>query len=287
MGKSMRFILLVLCLPLQVWAQSRSESDLEKFLGNVHLVDDFIMRFNEDPTIYDKVQPLRQEIDALSKQQLKRLTYGRDSINRALALLTLFDRESVPRIGREEVTRFILEVTDPKHPFTLDFYQNNWFAEVQCNIVYEGKPQELTLVLSNIAPDKQVQRSSWVLFGCKAPFFALENNSEKRGINPGSHEIGFINLQQAFSDKNQVTALPPVQYKPDDISLLLYALKKGEITFQHVKQVKYHFLQVPGWIFSIDYLKRNTTPSGWMITSLTRADENMKSTYRNQKLFIR
>jgi hypothetical protein len=70
-------------------------------------------------------------------------------------------------------------------------------------------------------------------------------------------------------------------YRPDQLALFVAEVKNGNLKFESVKEVKFHFLQVPGWYFEVSYFNRNSDSSGWLISNM------MKITEKDKKELIR
>ena len=85
-----------------------------------------------------------------------------------------------------------------------------------------------------------------------------------------SHEIDFMNLRKIFVDKDSLQQYFIKGYKPDQMSLFLYESGRGNLQFFRVKDVKFHFFQIPGWYFELKYLNRGGYNSGWMISNLVK-----------------
>jgi len=56
------------------------------------------------------------------------------------------------------------------------------------------------------------------------------------------------------------------------LTLFLYEVKKGNLYFKYVKELKFHFFQIENWYFEISYFNRLTYNSGWLISDLKKID---------------
>ena len=54
------------------------------------------------------------------------------------------------------------------------------------------------------------------------------------------------------------------------MSLFLYEAGRGLLKFVDVKDVKFHFFQLPHLYFELSYVNREGYNSGWMITNLVQ-----------------
>jgi hypothetical protein len=267
-------------------AQTSLPKERENFVSGVQLLDDFINRFNQSKDLFKNVIQLGEHDSSGTPEQYRTMVYGQDSINRKQAIYQLIDRESAKKIGEELIKKFAVQITSPDKPVMLDFYGENWYAEVIARVKHQGVPNRIALFMTNRSPRKGV--SFWELSGCDAPFLNLKGNqTSRKGINAGSHEIGFINLKQAFDDQGNFSNMVAPSRKTDQLSILQYAVQVGNVEFLGVEKVRYHFLQVPGWLFTVEHFPRNDANSGWLISELLEADDEVKSAYKETILNVR
>lgn len=90
-----------------------------------------------------------------------------------------------------------------------------------------------------------------------------------------SHELDFMNLRKAFENKNPESYTTD-EYTPDYLTLLLYEMKKGNMKFETVKNVRFHFFGIDGWYFELSHFNRPGFNTGWLISNLVKANENEK-----------
>jgi len=95
-------------------------------------------------------------------------------------------------------------------------------------------------------------------------------------LHPMSHELDFMNIYKAFRDDIYVEYYARKDFHPDYLSLLFYEVKKGNMSFESVGQVKFHFFQVDGWYFEVSFFNRPGNNSGWLISKLYKINEQEK-----------
>jgi len=95
-------------------------------------------------------------------------------------------------------------------------------------------------------------------------------------LHPMSHELDFMNLIHVFQDKNEVELYTSKEYHPDFLTLFIYEVKNGNLSFKTVQQVKFHFFQVPGWYFELTDFNRRSSNSGWLIANLLKINAEEK-----------
>jgi hypothetical protein len=66
-------------------------------------------------------------------------------------------------------------------------------------------------------------------------------------------------------------------YTPDQLALFVTEVKNENLKFEAVKNVKFHFFQVPGWYFEVSYFNRNEANSGWLISNMIRINTKDKN----------
>ena len=103
--------------------------------------------------------------------------------------------------------------------------------------------------------------------------FSDEDDGKLRFLHPLSHELDFMNLIKVFRETQKVTQYTARGYKPDYLSMFLYEFKRGNLAFQTVLSVKFHFFQVPGWLFELSEIRRSGPNSGWLISGLVDISE--------------
>ena len=172
---------------------------------------------------------------------------------------------------------FIRETTAGAPPQYLDFYGNRWFAEVEARVRYEGLEQKAVLFLSL---EEENQGYKWVItnvyFHPFSRWFYNDSTAAGRFLHPMSHELDFMNLIKVFRDRENLEYYFDVGYKPDLRTLFLYEVKKGNLVFEAVENVKFHFFQVKDWYFEIQEFNRPGANSGWLISNLTKIPESQK-----------
>jgi len=202
----------------------------------------------------------------------------RDSSLRREYLKMLFDVEMT---GPDPITRsaFVEEVMKTGSPVWLDFHGGDWFAEVATTFLYQGKPVDVLLFLEL---EKAPVGSKWVFTNVYfEPFRQLFSPSEEvdpklRFIHPLSHELDFMNLIKVFRDQEHLEAYAQQDYQPDYLTLFLYEMKRGNLAFQTVRSVQFHFFQVDGWYFKLKDIQHEAPNRGWLISQLARLEEGNK-----------
>lgn len=201
----------------------------------------------------------------------------RDGGLRRKYLPTLFDTET-GNIKEETARDFIKAITDRKNPEFLDFHDGEWLAEVNTIFDYKGRA---TTVMLYMKLQAQGQGHEWVIDDISfAPYqsaFDKDTSASKAFIHPMSHELDFMNLRKAFKNNPRPEEYTAREYQPDYLTLFIYEMKQGLLTFKTVKNVKFHFFSVPGWYFELSNFNRPGYNTGWLISNLMRIEGNQKN----------
>jgi hypothetical protein len=185
-------------------------------------------------------------------------------------LRMLFD-ESNGDIGAPLKSDFVKTIVDKPERSILNFHGGNWFSELHTTFTLNGKNQTVILFMEL---EKHRLGTRWVIQKVHAdmfePYFEKDTISVGRFLHPMSHELDFMNLRKAFVNKDSINQFIVKRYVPDHLTLFLYEVKKGNLKFKSVDQVKFHFFQIDGWYFGISEFNRPGYNTGWLISNLVR-----------------
>ncbi|WP_373495276.1 hypothetical protein [Aquiflexum sp.] len=243
-----------------------SPKDDGRFAASTKQVNQFFRRFNAEE----------------SQDGQKRYYSGdpmyRDRELRGQFISILFDNET-SGISNNLKSDFLRDVLAENLPLFLNFHREGWFAEVSSIFMYKGKRENVTLFLK-IQPEGLGYE--WVIDKVNfEPFkdvFKKPTGSEKGFLHPLSHELGFMNLRRAFQDSDTPEAFTPKEYEPDYLTLFLYEMKKGNIRFETISDVKFHFFQINNWYFELNQFNRPGFNTGWLIGNLVKLNTGDKET---------
>lgn len=239
--------------------------DESYFYAQTKQVNQFFRRFNGEE---DKYGVRYYKGDSLYHDKNFRIMY----------LNMLFDRNtsSSPDSLRK---RFVEAVTRDSTPVFLDFHGDCWFAELSCTFRYYGKKEKLILFLKL---EQENLGYKWVLTNVyfdkflKKFFKGEKEIIDHSFLHPLSHELDFMNMHKVFDDPAYIEYYARKEYQPDYLTLLLYEVKQGNMKFESVDNLKFHFFQVEGWYFELSYFNRPDYNSGWLISKLFRINEKEK-----------
>jgi hypothetical protein len=261
---SLRFLLFAFCLLQMTLSQSPAKAqivnemeDESRLYAESKQVNQFFRRFNgeEDEKgnrYYSGDKQYRSE--KLRKQYLR----------------ILFD-ESNTNISSSLKTDFVKGILEKPEKSLLNFHGGNWFAELHTTFTFNGRNQPVILFMEL---EKHRLGTRWVIQKVHADMFEpyFEKDTVRLGnfLHPMSHELDFMNLRKAFINKDSVNQFVIKRFVPDHLSLFLYEVKRGNLKFKNVDEVKFHFFQIDGWYFSISDFNRPGYNTGWLISNLVK-----------------
>jgi len=182
----------------------------------------------------------------------------------------LFD-ESNSGISNALKTQFVKEVIDKPESSILNFHGAGWFSEVHATFIVNGKAQPVILFMEL---EKDHLGTKWVInkvhVDAFEPYFVRDTTKIGRFLHPMSHELDFMNLRKALANSDSVSQFTVKRFVPDHLSLFLYEIKKGNMKFQSVDQVKFHFFQINGWYFELADFNRPGYNTGWLMSNLVK-----------------
>ena len=249
-------ILILLSLSLQ--AQLVDEMDDEsKLYAENKQVNQFFRRFNgEEDEKGERYYPK----DRLYRSEKLRKKY----------IGILFDASNAG-ITPELKVEFAKDVIDKEKPVILNFHGGNWFSEVHTLFLMNGKEVPVTLFMEL---EKHHQGTRWVISKVYAdifkPYFERDTVKVGKFLHPLSHELDFMNLRKAFNNPDSVSQYTLKKFVPDHLSVFLYEVKKGNLKFKTVQEVKFHFFQIDGWYFELSQFNRPGYNTGWLISNLVK-----------------
>lgn len=188
----------------------------------------------------------------------------------------LFDREN------SDITEglkhdFINEVTNHADPSYLDYYGGRWFAEVDAKFTYKGQSRTVVLFLEL---EKENLGIKWVInnvyFYPFTKMFYNDSTALAKFLHPMSHELDFMNLIKVFNEPETAEYYFAEDFKPDFKTLFLYNIKTGDLVFETIEKLSFHFFQLDDWYFQLKEFNRPGYNTGWLISNISKIPEDQK-----------
>jgi hypothetical protein len=251
---SLVFLIVFLSFPLK--AQLVDDMDESRLYAESKQVNQFLRRFNG-------------EEDEKGNRYYARDKQYRSVKLRKKYLATLFD-DSNAGMSAALKTDFVKFLLEKPETTILDFHGGNWFSEVQTTFTQNGKDQTVTMFMEL---EKDHLGSKWVINRIHADmfdqYFVRDTTRVGRFLHPMSHELDFMNLRKVFIN-DSLSQFTVKRFVPDHLSVFLYEVKKGNLKYKTVNQVKFHFFQIDGWYFEISEYNRPGYNNGWLISNLVK-----------------
>lgn len=249
---------LTILLPASLHAQVlREHEDESRLYAESKQVNQFFRRFNGE------------EDEKGNRYYTGDKQYRSEKLRRQY-LRMLFD-ESNAGISNELKTTFVKDVLEKPDESILNFHGGNWFSELHTTFTLNGVNQRVILFMEL---EKHRLGTRWVIQTVHAdmfePYFRVDTAKVGKFLHPMSHELDFMNLRKAFDNKDSINQFIVKRFVPDHLSLFLYEIKRGNLKFKTVNEVKFHFFQVDGWYFGISEFNRPGYNTGWLISNLVR-----------------
>lgn len=229
------------------------------FVTNVSHLDEFISRFNGESYRADKPAQYR---------------------NRADGILLLFDGE---RLKSSNDSAFIAARTFcdrvVKDSVFLDKHAGNWYVEIACTGLMNKQEVNFNLFLSLVPRDEDIYK--WVITGAEGDLFNTSRHKNVAGLflSPTDHEMRFMELKHVTRNRNEyIDQYTKDNYRADPLAIFLTLVRIGLLKITQVNHMTYHFLDVPGYAFTVNNVHRHTLNSGWLITDIEPCDDLKKLT---------
>lgn len=274
-GKKLLYLLILMPLPFFANGQKGVGTylgDESAFYASTKQVNQFFRRFNSEE------DEEGNRIYADSKK------YHSPRLRRKYIEI-LFDNET-STLDKALKEIFIEEVTDNLKPVYLEFHGGEWFAEVHTRFSFQGKESPAILFMKL---QEEPVGSKWVIdrvhFEPFNKLFKEKTNKDGKFLHPLSHELDFMNLNKIFDKRDEVELYTSKEYKPDHLSLFLLEVKRGNLSFVTIKNVKFHFFQIDNWYFELSEFNRKGYNTGWLISNLAKLDQEQKESYKKYIFF--
>jgi hypothetical protein len=248
----------------------------KQFIYEVKQLDEFFERFNNDTASF---------IRRLYKTRGVKYRIDRPALIRSLFN---YETRSWPPGA---IDSFVKKALPVRMPSATNYYGDGWFAEAICRFGYNGHVVDIPVIL-RVDTDRN-KRSKWIITGVKQTLFASDAALPVptkpmvpgKFISPVSHCNYFIALGKAFDDKQNLAAyFDPYFFQKYNATGFYNAVLKNQIHFLHVKEIRYHFLQVNNYIFTVENFQRSSLNAGWLISNLTTASAADKQRFTKELL---
>jgi hypothetical protein len=221
----MRIILTIIGILWASLAMSQATDELssswdkEKNAFVVKQYHEFIERFN-----FDQKTPI---------VKFFKRNYPGYPLSRPDLLRSLFNIEN-KSWDPQLIDAFVKDVTGGETPVKLDFYDEDWYAEVACVFEYHKVPHKGSIILKLYHYENN--SSKWQVVGINQDFLPKVEVTESfpivrdptRILNPMSHNADFASLYRAFRDLESLPNYFAREYWSPEINFFFRELKERE-----------------------------------------------------------
>jgi hypothetical protein len=249
------------------------------------LLDDNKFSEKEEAQIQMRVKQIDEFFDRFNFETHRMGNNTEDSSNSILRtqnLLHLFNENLfgfTDQSSRKNIKTFI--DSSVFNHIKLKYEDTTWYAELHCKVNYNGKNESLTLLLQ---PEKITDYEyKWVICAAHADFMNLlpKKENPKLKLSPVDHQLNFMSLSEMTKNQeDNIIKMVDKDYYPDELSIFLFLVKTAQLKIEYVDKLDYHFLQVPGYIFTVSHFERNSSNVGWLISKVESVEASKKNYYK-------
>ena len=252
------------------------EAREKHFIYEVKQIDEFFERFNNDTSSFIR------NVYHNSKTKF--------TVDRYRLIKSLFNYVS-KTWDSTLINNFVASITDRKSPCKLDFYGDNWYAELECRFKYNANTVSIPLIMRVVTDNHK--GAKWVVAGVGSNPVRSTITVNKlppsknfyKCIGPSSQAANFMALKKAFEDKENLSNCFDELFFDRLNAMEFYnAVLSNQIEFMYVKSVRYHFLQDENWIFRVEYFPRDAMNSGWLINYVKKVSPREIEAYKRKLL---
>lgn len=258
------FITLIAIGHLFAHAQVLDVLDSKLFRGRVKLVSEFMERFNgEERNPY--IDPSTTEAEKIN-------------------LCRLFDAEIILK-NRAKLEPKVFQLVDSvlQNNIKINYSDPNWFATTTCVGKFKEKELKFDLILTVEPRGNDMYK--WVIADVKGDIFNLKpsRDSERIMLLPNEHESNFMRLNSITNEiDDYITLYSSKVSAVDRLTVFNTLVYYNLLNIEYVSDIEYTFLQVPGYLFTIKEIERETANSGWLIQSWSKVSNDEKNMLLNQ-----
>ena len=209
----------------------------------------------------------------------------RDADLREKYLNILFDLANFS-IGQNDKTLFIQSVLNENNPKFLDISDKDWWAEVDITFLYNFRRCDGKIFLEI---EEENEGLKWSIRSVSIPAIMPLDRSTPPDtsinfLHPLSHELDFMNLEKVFENPEYIDLFIVKDFEKDPLTIFTELIRKGELKFQSVRQVKFHMYQIENWYFVIREFNRSGLNKGYLISDLYQLQESSKQEHVTKML---
>lgn len=231
--------------------------DRDQYLARVKILDEFFARFNCE----EKRNDMPEEYS--------------DSTSNILLLFDLSKYKSKTDSGFVAAKNFASHVVSSKS--VLRYEDTNWFAKIKCHGKLGQKKVVFNMFLCVEERDSAMYR--WAISNVEGDIFLNSRDSPHKElfIYPNDNEQFFQSvIKNTTETYKYIDDYVKKGYKADALSTFLALVRCNQLKIEAITDVRFVFLQVPDYIFTVKYFERENKNVGWLIDSCTKMSDQEK-----------
>lgn len=278
--RALYYSTLLLLLGVGTLAQGQMVYDWETRAENFHYrvknIEFFMDRFNSQPEGSGSAKA------ANPKDTAACIAFMQERDNK---LFSLFDLGKIDRKDaalKEKINTFFRQINSPYNPMFIRFEDPAWCALVEFKVTAKGKPERLQCVMQVVPLGRGAV--GWAIKSFQSEPLGIEERFYPNILSfpPSVNGTDFMNVRLALNNTDWTKGKMSKLDMP--YSLALQQLSDGKIKIDAISRITYHFLQLDGWIMTVNYVQRESKNSGWLIDSLSPASAQDKTKYKKELL---
>ncbi len=240
---------------------------------HVDHIEEFIDKFN-----FDEGSQFFQYVTA---------TYPKRKIDRPLVLNALFNEKKIATMPDPIRREFIDYVSDTARPVHLAIYDALWYATVPVIVTIENEQIDMVVTLEiQMNGDYSIE---WAIVGIKSAILEEMEAPDSFYISASSHATYFPELYTALSSSTIFQSVMADSQKATNTERYLNLIAGKDVVDVTIKKgIRYHFLQISGWIMTVEYVPQDYSQNtGWLISNIIQVDSFLdKRKYQANELGI-
>ena len=247
------------------------ESRAENFHYRVKNIEFFIDRFNNQPEGSGSAHAANPKDTAACIAFMK---------ERDMKIFSLFDLGRIDKTDqtlKKQINTFFRDINSPYDPKFLRFVDTYWYAELTMSVLSGGHPTKLRCIMQVVPLGGGA--IGWAIKSFQSTDLAINErfHANKLSFAPSVNGTDFMGVRLALNSPEWTSSKigkPEMPY-----SATLQQLSDGKLKVESIGKITYHFLQLDGWIMTVNYVNRESKNSGWLLDSLSPATVQEKVKY--------
>jgi hypothetical protein len=247
------------------------ENRAENFHYRVKNIEFFIDRFNNQPEGSGSARAANPKDTAACIAFMK---------ERDVKLFSLFDMGKLDKTDqnlKKKINTFFRDINSPYDPKFIRFVDTYWYAELTMTVLEGGHPKKLRCIMQ-VVPLGQ-GAVGWAIKSFHSTELSINERffTNKLTFPPSVNGTDFMGVRLALNNPEWTSSKIGKPEMPN--SATLQQLSDGKLKVESIGKITYHFLQLDGWIMTVNYVNRESKNSGWLLDSLKPATVEEKVKY--------